>query len=488
MNVSYPIPAKGSGFYLTMFLSVLVGFMVFKLSYLGPRWILSGIGALIFLLISVAIPNVKGLFLTLFFLSLPVGATNFLGSLDDFHYGGAPGLYHTIYDFFLLVLYLFWLPGILIKKKEKISICGADICFWLIILMAFLSLHNAVAIHFSFYEIIRLVLMYCIFLYVSNLREREDLNFVIVPLLCGLLVETIIGIIQYTSGGFLGLALLGEKSDPMMFSNISRVGGTMGHPNGFARYLGFIIPLTISLQLAPLKIVHRWLCMILSILSTVVLILTFSRAAWGGFGVSLMVILWLGMVARLISGRKVFLLLVTGLLILSVLIFSFKDVIALRLFSDDAGSMASRIPQFEIATNIIKTHPLIGIGINNYAEVMHLFDHTSERITTWFPNVVHNVYLLIASEIGIPGLCFFMLFIFLFFKTGFQILKSHDELMKALGIGLMAGVTSFLIQIMVMPPTMTSLSFLFFWVWTGLMFAIKRQKENSEILMGYKHD
>src|SRR6185503_12455513 len=94
---------KSEGFFITAAVSVLVGFLIVNLSYLGTRWMVCGLGALFLLTSSVTVPNIKHFFLTLYFLCLPIGATNFLGQLDDFHYGGAPGLYHTVYDFFLVI-------------------------------------------------------------------------------------------------------------------------------------------------------------------------------------------------------------------------------------------------------------------------------------------------------------------------------------------------------------------------------------------------
>jgi len=341
-------------------------------------------------------------------------------------------------------------------------------------------MHNAVAINFSIYEMIRLFIMYLTFLYIANLTKREELKFIIVPLLIGLLLQCVIGIIQYTTGGFLGLNLLGERSKTMMLGEISRVGGTMGHPNAFARYLGFLIPFTLSLSLAPLKGRYRLICGALFILSTMAHIMTFSRAAWGGLVISLMVIVALGVMAKLISWQRALILSLVGLLSLSCVALAFREAIAERLFADDAGSVASRLPQIEIALNVIKSHPLIGVGVNNYAEVMHQYDNTSERITSWFPMTVHNVYLLIAAETGIAGLLFFLVFLFHFFKTGFHVLRRGDPLSKALAIGIISGVTAFLIQIMVMPPTLTSSSFLFFWIFTGLMVALKNREEAPE--------
>jgi O-antigen ligase len=62
---------------------------------------------------------------------------------------------------------------------------------------------------------------------------------------------------------------------------------------------------------------------------------------------------------------------------------------------------------------IIFRHPLIGVGLGNFIS-------TSKNITDyskfpWRLQPVHNLYLLIASEIGLLGLFLFLLTIFFYF-------------------------------------------------------------------------
>ena len=54
------------------------------------------------------------------------------------------------------------------------------------------------------------------------------------------------------------------------------------------------------------------------------------------------------------------------------------------------------------------------------------------------------------------------------YKKGIEIISCNDRLIICITIGLIAGFTSFLVQIMVMPPNIVAPSFLFFWTIAGV--------------------
>ena len=95
------------------------------------------------------------------------------------------------------------------------------------------------------------------------------------------------------------------------------------------------------------------------------------------------------------------------------LISSGQQAVSLRLFYN------------QIAFDLIKDHPLLGIGLGNFVwqikQMLHL-------LASWLHQPVHNIYLLIASEIGLIGLGFFLLFLFFIIKRINIILKENSLL------------------------------------------------------------
>jgi O-antigen ligase len=126
----------------------------------------------------------------------------------------------------------------------------------------------------------------------------------------------------------------------------------------------------------------------------------------------------------------------------------------------------------KISINIIRAHPFLGCGINNYAEVMQNYDDTAEGISLKYHQVVHNSYLLIASEIGILGLFFFICFVALIYKKGIEILRYNDKITSCIIIGMLAGISGVLIQFLVENVDLTNHLFFLFWVVSGVITAL----------------
>ena len=94
---------------------------------------------------------------------------------------------------------------------------------------------------------------------------------------------------------------------------------------------------------------------------------------------------------------------------------------------------------YSLAVNIIKHKPFFGVGLNNYTLISPKYDNTG--ITEVFNHPVHNIYLLYAAEVGIPGAVCFVWFLIgtigLAFKISTQVRASLDSaLLKAIGVGI----------------------------------------------------
>ena len=97
----------------------------------------------------------------------------------------------------------------------------------------------------------------------------------------------LIGLAQYASGGKLGLELLGESERSFFEMKagvdfVSRVAGTLGHPNKLAALLGILIPLNIALVFGAESRPLRGLLMVPLTVMATAMVLTYSRGGWLG--------------------------------------------------------------------------------------------------------------------------------------------------------------------------------------------------------------
>jgi O-antigen ligase len=252
-----------------------------------------------------------------------------------------------------------------------------------------------------------------IFLYfANNVRDRHMLGGIIAALLISGLLQAMLGISQYLAGSSLGLGIFGESKTFMAMRAgeglVSRVAGTFGHPNNLAGYLNMLVMINLALLFADIDL--RWKFLLLPTLGLIVIadLLTLSRGAWLAMGFGFLVTLSLCLGRRwhnkflsfLVAAMILFFFLITSL--------TFVEPLNRRFFQEDYGSAQSRVPMILVALNIIQHNTWLGVGLTNYVSAAPAYDTTRGAISYEFPRPVHNEFLLIAAELGVPVLLLFV--------------------------------------------------------------------------------
>lgn len=256
-----------------------------------------------------------------------------------------------------------------------------------------------------------------------------------------------------------------------------------------AVYLNFLLPLPLSLLFYKTKKTTSLILFLTSCIAIYVLFITYSRAGWICFIVSLIILLYFHF-------KKIHIYKQIGLIIITIIIFSIlgyffistSNVIKDRFIEDDRGSASVRIPLMEVAGDMIRSNPLTGVGLNNYSEVDQDYDTTIEKVTIIFPSTVHNIYLKIAAEIGIPGLLFFLWFVIYIYRQAFKLIRYKEGFDRHVVIGVVAGLTTFLIHGMVDTGNLGGHRFLPFWVLSGIVIGLYEAVRNQLKLQKQKQD
>jgi len=128
---------------------------------------------------------------------------------------------------------------------------------------------------------------------------------------------------------------------------------------------------------------------------------------------------------RLNDGKKlmkIFGLVVVSCLLVIIILFPY---IKARFFAITMEEQAVDLRFFynRIALSMIKENPILGVGIGNFVNFSQNYqtflraaakvagENINGQIPDWIFQPEHNVYLLIASEIGILGLIMFLVFL-----------------------------------------------------------------------------
>lgn len=447
-----PESSNQSFFLLTAILGLLTAMGLVVAGQRGTKWLAAVFFAIIFFYgLLIATRNFKQFFLALSVFCLPIRLNVHL-IYKMTPYTQQKGLAISLFDIIFVALLLYWLFQLLLRKQKFkfYPIITVPALTYLVLagISAFFSQDKLL----SFAMFINLFRGFIIFIYfANNVHSEKEVRFIVAMLMSGVLIQFLVGTLQYVTGGTLGLTLFGEgdrafRTTLAGASAISRVGGTIGSANSLAMYLNLILPIIFSFVFIRTKPIFRSIAGIVFILGGLTEILTMSRGGWVALTAAVVIVLY-GIFKKHYQSRfKSYVLTMTVIILITLpVIASFVDV-QKRLFEDDYGAAYGRIPQMKVAFNIIAHHPFTGIGLNNYATVMNRYDRTRENKTYQFPYPVHNAFLLIAAESGLPALfCFILIFVGIFKKAAL-FFKSDDHFLSILGIGSFCGVITWLIH------------------------------------------
>jgi O-antigen ligase len=196
-----------------------------------------------------------------------------------------------------------------------------------------------------------------------------------------------------------------------------RPAGTFPHANIFGGFLMVAIFAAYVLWSRGIKkILPRVLLAASFPIFLAALLVTFSRTSWAGFILGaifclfLFIYIWrkdknVSGIKRMLDRQKkiaawIFLWLIT-------LVIFFFPLFRIRFGIPDVSepSYSSRILFADIAVEMIKKYPLVGIGLNNF--VLRMDEFAPRDLFGYEHQPVHNIYLLIASESGIIALVAF---------------------------------------------------------------------------------
>jgi putative inorganic carbon (HCO3(-)) transporter len=146
------------------------------------------------------------------------------------------------------------------------------------------------------------------------------------------------------------------------------------------------------------------------------------------------------------------------------------------LFRTEYETAYGRIPLMDVAFKMIRANPWFGVGLNNYVPVATAYDFTPQQLTTSWDTAVHNVYLFVAGEIGIPGLVFFLAIVVSVGLAAWPAVRSPDPLIFCGGLGIMGGLAAHLFHWFTDLTPLTN-AFLF-WLYMGLAVNLGRLARN----------
>jgi hypothetical protein len=466
-----------------LFAGVLLGyaFMAYHLISLPDQW-LGALIALFAVVIGLLWIGQRHLaLLTALVVTIPLVGFDFSLYYNQ-KLGGDYRVAASLLDFALLGLWLKYMLSVPRQQRHPLRPAALKWLMAGLFLLAILSANFAKESSRTLFELIRLFrMLMLVWIAAKCVNDQTALRQVVIVLFIMTMLEGFLGVAQKFSGGQLGIALVGEP-DEVMTQELNtgdtaiRVGGTFGHANQFARFLGLVLPLALAVMIASEKKRHRLLAGAALLIGGGALVATLSRAAWIGVAAGSALVFIFMLMRPALRPRALQSLKVVLLLLIPFVLINLNTFIA-RFTSTDEGSFATREPMARIAMKIIQDHPL-GIGFGNYR--LWLPQYGDPAIPFTFQAKVHNMYLLIAAELGIISLIVFLSILAVVFWSSLSLSKrasaAPDLAMAAVGIA--GGLLAFMIHCLVDYEEIARIPIL--WFYFGLVCAMIRINKNSE--------
>ncbi len=315
------------------------------------------------------------------------------------------------------------------------------------LLIAFVSIFISSATKISIFRWLKLAEFIILYIYVSEQIKSQKLkikNILQIIFYSGVF-QAVLAIAQFIKQSSIGIRFIeagvfdpnspGVANFILNGDKILRSYGSFTHPNVLAGFLLLVIFCGYKILLTRISNFKFQISKLILPILIFGLFLTFSRTAIVVFGTMSLLMFLIEFLKlrklehteqRLNDGKK--LIKLFGLFLVScvlVIVILFPYIKA-RFFTISMQEQAIDLRFFynKMAIQMIKEKPVLGIGVGNFVNysqnypvytkaALKMIGENTNQIPDWIYQPVHNIYLLIASEMGILGLLVFLIFIIL---------------------------------------------------------------------------
>lgn len=380
-------------------------------------------------------------------LSVPINLR--VNLLVENHVGGAPSITVTLTVLSVALFWVVWLHRWMTGRIDTLTQIHRPtfVAFLLLLALVLPSYANAHYPKLFWLEWIRLLMLGAGLVAMMSLREERLVRLFIVGLSVQAVFQAGVAIAQYVLKRELGLGMLGEE--PLVQQNIGitqafRATGTLGHPNVLAYFFEMLMPVLLGLALTRQPGWWRLWYGFTFLCSLAGLFVTLTRGGWLTVPVSTLIVLWLVVGRRIVRVRAAVLAALVACALAAVSFYAWP-IIEKRFTHNDYKSSGSRMPLNRAALSVIEKYPLVGVGLNNFAERFKVEDTTGHtRMFLNFRQLVHNMYLWIATEVGLIGLAGYMGMFLTTIVVAFKVAPRAPPVPRAVLVGIAAGLIAHL--------------------------------------------
>lgn len=370
--------------------------------------------------------------------------------------------------FFSILVFCFLVKKT-IKKERLLVSCSLNLPFLFLLIISGVSIFNSINYQDSLRGMFKLIQYWVLFLIMAEeIKDEVHIKRIVFSLACGVSLLSLDALWQVRQGkDFI------RGNPPVINIGIVRATASFPDANVLGIYLSAITPLVLVLAFYGLNINQKVIFYVVSLLVLLGILFTYSRPTI----LAIYICLWtIGIIKR--SKRLIFLLIIITLISPFIAPRSLKDWAKeteynpLRFMCNE-----DRIAVYRNTIQMIKAHPLIGVGVNNFMKNYKKYKEIPEYRNVVTPDFMyaHNNFLHMAGEIGLLGLSIFFWFLYKLFSADISIYcKLKSNYLKNISLGLILCLFAFLINGLTESSFYYSRVALIFWYLIGFSLAIHK--------------
>ena len=389
--------------------------------------------------------------------------------------GGAISIFVTTFDMMLLGLYGLWMMEGTLVADLRAGMRRRVMWLPLVGALALLpSLLVSKSPLLGVAELTRMGWMYLLFVYVAiRVRTRRQVEVILLGLGVFAAVEVVVILLQWRTGGVLGLSFLGVPTElgerVTDTGSLGRPFGTIIHPVFMGATMSAVGLLALSVALARRNGLARTFAWVTVVGALGAMYVAHTRAAMVAailVGLGLVAHAWRrGDVTSTQLRRVAMVGLVCAIAALPVLIPKFEENFGTGHFFEEVNS---RQQLNVIGFQMWEDHSMVGVGLNNFEQVMGPYQKYG---AIFFNNPVHNLYLLYLAETGVVGFVGLMVTTVALVVPGVRAARSRDPLYAAVGRGVVAVVAFFAVEELLGFSLRQDIPLAMLWLMAGLAVA-----------------
>jgi len=361
-----------------------------------------------------------------------------------------------------------------ILKREKLFIhTPLNVPFLFLMIVSFLSFKNSIDYQDSFHGIGKLIINALVFLICAEeIKNELHVRRIILSIISGVTLVSTDALWQLSTGkDFI------RGNDLKSAIGLIRATASFPNPNVFGVYLSAVTPLIVGLSLYYFKGKIKLLMLAISALATNGIVLTFSRGSALGLYIATLFV-------SIVRRNKTMLISLLIILIIFPIIAPHKIKIWAKSINYNPVVFmlnADRISIYRNTVNMIKHHPLVGVGVNTFSKNYLSYKLPEPPGAETPPHVyAHNNFLHMAGDIGLLGLFSFLWFLFRFFKDNLRTYRRFkDTFLKVTCISLCACIIAFLVNGMTETSLYYSRVSMIFWYLIGFSLSLRKFSETN---------